>query len=120
MGEEELEAGVLLISLSIAYEGVKSVLQTATIISYIDNIIGGFVLTGVTLGLGLGLLVVAYGVYEAKNWAWYIALPWFTLLTIGNLMQLGTTEFAGFSTLLNLAVVIYLIYVRKDFGVERV
>lgn len=120
MGEDELEIGVLLISMLIAYEGVKSLLQTATVIGYIDNIVGGAVLTGITAGLGVGLLVLAYGVYEAKNWAWYITLPWFTLLTIGNLMQLGTAEFGAFSTVLHLAVVVYLVYVRKDFGVEKI
>lgn len=119
MGEDKLEAGALFISLLISYEGIAFILGSATILASASDFIGGIYFTGFTTAVGLMLLVLAWGIYEEKEWAWFITFPGFILLMTSDILILGTEEFSGLNAAIHVAVTGYLVWVREDFGFER-
>lgn len=114
--EDKLNLGPLFISLVVGYSGVKIILGNASFLATLPSgHLGGLVFSALTSLIGVGLILLGYGIYKEFKWSMYLGLGWFGLMLISDLMLLGTSDLSVPSLVTHALIVSYLIYFRSKF-----
>lgn len=99
---------------------IAILLVIAGIISFVSGLILLIILIGIVpLALGIAYLVMAYGLWKGKGWAWTITL---ILSAIGIVVALVSIAFGNVAAIINViihGIVIYYLYrpnVKAFFG----
>jgi uncharacterized membrane protein HdeD (DUF308 family) len=102
--------GVTIIAILMIIVGILSIAGGAILF-----LLGGFVLVAV----GIASIVVAYGLWKAKRWAWTITLILSAIGVISGITYLALGKFQGIGNVIINGVIIYYLFrpnVKAFFG----
>jgi hypothetical protein len=102
--------GVTIIAILMIVVGILSIVGGAIIF-----LLGGFVLVAV----GIASIVMAYGLWKGKRWAWIITLILSVIGVISGIASIAIGNFGGIVSVIIYGVIIYYLYrpnVKAFFG----
>ena len=113
-------------------QGIENTAELQDLIQFLSSI--GFIIGGIVLAVGVGYLVVSYGLLKGKGWAWAITVILSIIAIVIQIVSIITTSNASFTNDINAssagiissiigiainAVILYYLYrpnVKSYFG----
>jgi hypothetical protein len=80
-------------------QGIENTAELKTLIQFLNSV--SFIIGGIVLAVGIGYLVVSYGLLKGKGWAWAVTVILSIIAIIIQIVSIMTTSIVIFTNDIN-------------------